>query len=86
MRVKDHKAKHRIGRYACTVLAVYVLDTVTLLLMTLASTESYGGIKGPVQDHHHLSLVPAFFCHPLLEQEGSARREDYVLTPSGLFS
>lgn len=32
--------------------------------------ESYGGIKSPLQNHNHVSMVSAFISHFVFEQEG----------------
>jgi hypothetical protein len=42
--------------------------------------ESYGRIKSFIQNHHHLSMVPAFICHSFLKQKGLAGRKNYVFT------
>lgn len=57
----------------------------TINKFILFFTESNGRIKSLVQDHHHLPVVSTFICHPLLEQEGSVGRENYVFSSCGLF-
>lgn len=48
-------------------------------------TEPHGRVEGAVQDDHHVSVVPALIRHFVLEQKGSARRENHVFTSSRLF-
>lgn len=47
-------------------------------------SEPHGGEQGPVQNNHHLPLVPAFLRHPLPQQDGHPQGEDRVLAPCHL--
>ena len=47
-------------------------------------SEPNGRIKGIVQNNHHISMVPAQLCYPLLEQEGLTGGQDNVLPPPRL--
>ena len=60
------------------------MEKIQKSILTFAFSEPNGRIKGIVQNNHHISMVPAQLCYPLLEQEGLTGGQDNVLPPPRL--
>ena len=60
---------------------VLILSNSNMVFFVL---EPNGREQSIVQNNHHISMVPAQLCYPLLEQEGLTGGQDNVLPPPRL--
>ena len=61
-------------------------ETISIIKTFIPFTESYGGVKSVIQNHYHLSMVPALVGHSVFEQEGLVGGKNHVLPLGGLLS
>lgn len=65
--------------YRTQIILLYEIlyENITALFFNFTS-EPNGRVKGTVQDHHHVPLVPALVGDFVPQQKGFTRREDHV--------